>query len=54
MPSRKTLMWLLLVVLILGPLTGAPLIGTVELMIWIALIIAWLVVYFRWARPHRV
>lgn len=50
MKTRASLMWLLLAVLVLAPLSGAFIIGPVELLVWTAMLMAWVVVFRTWAR----
>ncbi len=53
--KRRSLMWVLLVVLIALPFiigfAGAG-VGTPELGIWVVLFVAWLVAFFTWAKPN--
>ena len=59
MRNRKRLMWLLLAVLVVVPLSGAFLVGPVELLLWAASLCVWLIAFRIWARhepqeAHRV
>jgi hypothetical protein len=47
--KRRTLLWLLLIPLV-GVLFLGLGIGTIERAIWLALLVAWLVAFFTWAK----
>ena len=53
--NRRRIMLSLVPVLIALPIVAglAADIGTVELLLWLALVAVWIVSYMAWARPRR-